>query len=183
MQPGGTMESGVKFIRVRGKVVPIKADQVGGIKRKKVRESASDTVSGKDAAKSLRNTARKANSSGKIKSKASEFLNVAGFGLALGAFLPIKGISPALKRKLATGGLTVMGAGAFTEYSAAKDIGYAKQLRKDAGYLAKGKDLSKARVKGLGSNNARAYSSLFQSGMAQPTQPIVNPIKPGTTSI
>lgn len=178
MQSGNT-----KFIRVRGKVVPISADKVGGIKRKKVRESASDTVSGKDAAKSLRNTARKAKKSSEVKSKVSNFLSVAGFGLGIGALWKIKGISPVLRRKLAYASVATMGVGAGVEYSSGKDAGYAKQLRKDAGYLANGKDLSKARVKGLGADNARAYSSLFQSGMAQPSQPIINPMKPGTTSV
>lgn len=42
-------DSGIKFIRVRGRVIPIRADKVGS-QGKKAQKSASDTVSRKDAA-------------------------------------------------------------------------------------------------------------------------------------
>lgn len=172
-------DSGVKFIRVKGKVVPIKADQVGGIKRKKVRESASDNVSKQDAVKSLRKTARDSQKRKGKYDKGYAFSSVAGLGFFAGAIIARN--NPALRQRFGAAGLASVGLATASKVASSKEEGYSKQLRKDASRIAKDKPLSETKIT---SQSARAYSSIFSRGlpMAPSTVPIA-PRSPGDTSI
>jgi len=175
-------DSGIKFIRVRGRVIPIRADKVGS-QGKKAQKSASDTVSRKDAAKSLLSTAKFQEQKGSKSSRLMKFSFGASVGFtAASALVPQKyktGLQVSAIGAATVGGLASLGrAGAKQS---------AMQLRRDAQSIRKGSPLSeKGRLLGPAAARARAYSSFFErrlkENQGKPTGAQINPMPPKQSS-
>lgn len=173
-------DSNVKFVRVRGKVVPIRADQVGK-QKKRVQKSASDTVSRKDAVKSLRHSSKRA-------VKFSKNLTAFGAGLA---GLSALGLTYAFRKTPTIGKKMVGYSSAVGAVLAGQSLttglkvnNYGKQLKKDASRINKAKALASSRQPmGAGAQSARRYSSLFENGLKEnqglnPSAATINPMPP-----
>jgi len=175
MQSGNT-----KFIRVKGRVIPIKEDQLGGVKGR-YRKTATDNISKKEAVTSLRRTARSASKTQKKYQAAYTFSSAASLAFLGAALLARK--NAGLARKLALGGLATVGTGVASGIASESAGAYASQARKDASRINKEKPLS-GELRGARAK-ARAYASQLEQGIyrAAPVAIPINPIKPGDTSI
>ena len=177
-------DANIKFVRVRGKVVPIRADQVGK-QKKRVQKTASDTVSRADAKKSLRNTVKKGQRREKILKAGAVFSSLSAIGLGLFARTRA---TPALRalamRRFAPGVIAAATGGAFLGLAAESQHEYNKQLRKDSGRIGKAKALAAARVgNNYGARKAREYSSIFENRLKEnqgltPSAATINPMPP-----
>lgn len=161
----------VKFIRVKGRVIPIDEEKYSGLaasKKKrdqKVVATASDTVSKQDAVKALRGTARDAKRAASRSTFAQVHSAVAGAAGTLGAVVSKKrGMKVLFGAVGALGTLNVI-SDVMQSSRLKKD---AKQYRADANRIGKGKLLGKARH----SDSARALSSVYAAGTMVPPPPM-----------
>lgn len=149
------MADGIKFVRIRGKVVPIREDQVAG-QRKKVRESASDTIDQKDAVKSLRTAARGASRHADLGKKFA-IGGAIGAGVGTAASLVLERMKRGKAGNAAFGAALLSGVFAGVNYGySRKSKAAAGQYRKDASRIKRGKELTK---------RASKLGELFQSRM------------------
>ncbi len=170
----------VKFIRVRGKVVPIREDQVGQ-QKKRVQKTASDTVSRKDAVKSLRHSSKRA-------AKTSKHLTAFGATLAgvsaLGLTLAFRKNPTTAKRLLGYTSAVTAVIGGQSLSTGLKFQNYGQQLKKDASRINKAKALAGSRQPtGTAAQAARRYSSIFENRLKEnqgltPAAAPINPMPP-----
>lgn len=171
------MADNVKFIKVHGRVVPIREDQVGR-QKKRVQKTASDTVSRKDAKKSLRTTVKKGVRREKILGTGAIFSSLSALGL-LGAMR----YNPGLRKVAGAGVVASLGAIGLGAATAVQGQ-FNKQLKKDSSRLGAAKAIAGGRLaNNYGARKAREYSSIFENrlkenqGLTPSTAPI-NPMPP-----
>jgi hypothetical protein len=170
-------DANLKFIRVHGRVVPIRADQVGR-QKKRVQKTASDVVSRKDAKQSLRSTIKKGVRREKILGTGAIFSSMSALGL-LGAMR----FNPGLRKVAGAGVVASVGAIGLGALTAVQGQ-YNAQLRKDASRIGKAKALAGGRVaNNYGARKAREYSSIFENRLKEnqgltPSAAPINPMPP-----
>lgn len=156
----------VKFIRVKGRVVPINSDEKT-VKHGKKRYRTTDDISKGEAVKELRQGARSSSRVSRTATKFSVTSGALGLGLAVGSY-KFGGLKSRVGQGLAVGSAIATGVATSSGTVAKKQSSAAKQYRDDAKSIQSGKTLEgRGKYRGRAAREARDHALFFQSKIKQ----------------
>ena len=179
-QPGGG-QGKVKFIHYKGRIIPIKDNELPAKLRRGM--STSDNVTRKEGAKELKKQAREASKESKGAAKNAPRVAAVAAGAFAASFVP--GLGAGVRFGVRVGAGLVGALAADIAINAVDQKAASKILRRDAKRLLSGKKIGNGRIKQIGtaSREARELSKMFEDNLPENYQPAAeNPVLGGTTS-